>query len=241
MQVGAGDVALHRAFGPIRAVVAVADHDLAERPGLRSEEGAAAVVLETDEARRGECVDLGPDDDVADEALLARLRCDVDHADAIEFLAVRRLVVVAEELVAAAHREHLRAILFDGSLQRLVFELPEVVVDEGLLAVLAAAEEEDVDVVHLARRTAAGMTRSARPFSCSKSTSQIHETSVPSALRSLRPMMKFLPPARSTAVRTVSLKPAGFLLSTRTRWRPRNSTRSWRPNAALNVRSLSAM
>src|SRR5207248_2208053 len=88
-------------------------------------------------------------------------------------------------------------------------------------------------------RVPAGMMVLALPLSCSKSTSQIQETSVPSALRSLRPMMKFLPCASSVAVLTVSLKPAGFLLRTRMRWRPRNSMRSWRPNAAVKVVSRS--
>src|SRR5690348_8222644 len=354
VQVRADHAALHRALGPVRAVVAVAQQNLARRSRVGAEVGAAAVVLEPDERAGGEMQRLARlDDDVADEALLARLRGHVEQADAVEPLAVGRLVVVAEQLVAAADREHLGAVL-DRRLQMLLLVLAQVVVDQRLFAVLAAAEEEDIDVLHLvagraalklddarlepmplraaqeredvaavavdvhqvwvqpadrelhvsqygcahprrtssARRSSiavyvhsmcavspsfvvlismssalpgsvcgssartpaylsrtarscarspAGMTVTAWSLSISKSTSQIQLTSVPSAFRSLRPMTKFLPFASLTAVRTVSLKPAGFLLSTRTRWRPRKSILSCRPKAALNVRRRSAM
>src|SRR5207244_1499012 len=58
-------------------------------------------------------------------------------------------------------------------------------------------------------------------------------TSVPSALRSFSPRMKCVAPAMSTAVRSVSLKPAGVLDRTNTRCRPRKSIFSCRPHAAL--------
>src|SRR5207247_7662662 len=112
-----------------------------------------AVVLETDERARGQAFDARQHDHVADEALLPRLRGHIDESDAVETLAVRGLVVVAEELVAPAHGEDLRAAA-DRVLQRLLLELLEVVVDQGLLAVLPAAEEEDVDVVHADDRSA---------------------------------------------------------------------------------------
>ncbi len=54
---------------------------------------------------------------------------------------------MAKQLIAAAHRKQLGAVLH-GALQRFLLELAEVVVDERLLAVLSAAEKEDIDVVH---------------------------------------------------------------------------------------------
>jgi len=106
------------------------------------------VVFKTDERLRLERFDVGVDDDIADESLLARLGGHVDHADARKFFALAGLVVVAQQLVAAAHCEHYRAVahrLLEGRL----LELEQVFVDERLLAVLAAAEKEDVDLVHL--------------------------------------------------------------------------------------------
>ncbi len=72
------------------------------------------MVLKTDQCRWreafkavGDCVD----DHVADEALLAGFGFDVDETDAWKALALGGLVVVAEKLVAATHREHRRARL----------------------------------------------------------------------------------------------------------------------------------
>src|SRR5579864_1643238 len=148
MQVRAEHAALHDTFVAVVAVVAVPHHDPAERLRLRSQEGAAAVVLETDERARLELRDLRFDDDVADESLLARFGPDVDEADAREPLALGGLVVMAQQLVAAADGEHLRAVLH-RLLQGRLLELEQVLVDERLLTVLAAAEEEGVDLVHV--------------------------------------------------------------------------------------------
>jgi len=109
------------------------------------------VVFETDEGGGCEVGHFGVDDDVANEAFLARFGFYVDQADAWEALALGGLVVVAEELVAAAHRKDLSAGL-NRSLQGWLLVLEEVFVNEGLLAVLAAAEEEDIDLVHLLGR-----------------------------------------------------------------------------------------
>jgi hypothetical protein len=52
------------------------------------------VVFESDQRAGRDVVDLGVDDDVADEALLAGLRSYIDKADAGESLALGGLVVV---------------------------------------------------------------------------------------------------------------------------------------------------
>jgi len=54
------------------------------------------VVFKTDERLRLERFDVGVDDDIADESLLARLGGHVDHADARKFFALAGLVVVAQ-------------------------------------------------------------------------------------------------------------------------------------------------
>jgi len=72
------------------------------------------VVFKTDQCRwreAFEAVGFYVDDHVADEALLAGFGFDVDETDAWKALALGGLIVVAEELVAAAHREHYRARL----------------------------------------------------------------------------------------------------------------------------------
>ena len=115
--------------------------------------------LETDQRFWGEGFDFRVHDDIADEALLPRLGPDVDHADTWESLALAGLVVVAEELVAAAHREHAGAAVH-CFLEWWLLELEEVFVDERLLAILAASEEEDVDLVHLRDGAAAELDQS---------------------------------------------------------------------------------
>jgi hypothetical protein len=106
------------------------------------------VVFETDERCGHEVDDVGVDHHVADEAALAGFGGDVDEADARESLALGCRVVMAEELVAAAHGQHDSA---GGhrALQRRLLVLDQVFVDQRLLAVLSAAEEEHVDLVHM--------------------------------------------------------------------------------------------
>jgi hypothetical protein len=108
------------------------------------------VVLEPDEGgwrEVGEVVGFGVDDHVADEAFFSGFGFHVDHADAREALTLGGLVVVAQELVAAAYREHRRAGVH-RPFKRWLLVLEEVFVHQGLLAVLAAAKEENVDVLH---------------------------------------------------------------------------------------------
>ena len=59
----------------------------------------------------------------------------------------------------------------------------------------------------------AQVTRRTRPASSSKSASQIHETSCPSAVRSLRIPSRSSSPCSSVSVRRTSFAPAGFLIS----------------------------
>src|SRR6266849_5451401 len=119
VKVGAQDASLQAAFGVVLAVVAEAHAHASEGLGLRPEVGAAAVILEADESRR---LEVGQ-------------------------LAIGGLVVVAEQLVAATDGEHASAGGY-RALEWSLLRLEEVVVHERLLAILAAAEEEDIDVFH---------------------------------------------------------------------------------------------
>jgi len=112
------------------------------------------VILEADQGCRVQVGQVCVDDNVADESFLAGFSANVDEADAGEALALCGLVVVAEELVAAADRQYLRTCV-RRSLERRLLVLQEVFIDEGLFSVLAAAEEKDVDLVHSFSRAAA--------------------------------------------------------------------------------------
>jgi len=78
-------------------------------------------------------------------------------------------------------------------------------------------------------------------FSCSKSTSQIHETSWPSAIRSFSAIKNDLALPNWIAVRSTSLNPVGFLASSKTAWRPSITVRSIRPKAGVKSRSAAAL
>ncbi|OLB99684.1 MAG: hypothetical protein AUI15_08455 [Actinobacteria bacterium 13_2_20CM_2_66_6] len=154
MQVRADNAALDAPFGAVAAVVARSDSNSAKRPRASSQKSASAVVFESDQGRRFEIFERGVHDHVADESFLACLGAHVDEPDAGKSLAFCCLVVVPEQLVAAAHRQHHRAV-GDGRLQRLLLDLDQVVIHESLLTVLAATEEEDIHVFHSVRRAAA--------------------------------------------------------------------------------------
>src|ERR1700687_4121064 len=147
VKVGAEDASLDAAFGVVLTVVAKAHAHTSEGLGLGPEISAAAMVLEADEGRRLEVGQVGIHDHVADEAPLAGLGAHVDEADAREPLAIGGLVVVAEQLIAATNSEHARAVGHRAREWSLLV-LEEVVVHERLLAILAAPEEEHVDLVH---------------------------------------------------------------------------------------------
>jgi hypothetical protein len=106
------------------------------------------VVFETDQRVGREIDDIGVDHDISDETALAGIGGDVDEADARESFALGGHVVVAKELIATAHCQHDGAIR-DRALERRLLVLDEVFVDQRLLAVLAAAEEKHVDLVHV--------------------------------------------------------------------------------------------
>jgi len=112
------------------------------------------VVFETDERAGLDVIDLRVDHNVADEAFLAGFGFDVDEADAWETLALGRLVVVAQQLVAAANGED-RGARLHRHLKRWLLVLQQVFVHQGLLAVLTAAKEKDVNVLHVLGRAAA--------------------------------------------------------------------------------------
>ena len=76
------------------------------------------------------------------------------------------------------------------------------------------------------------MTSPACSSSGSKSTSQIQETSWPSAIASFSAITS-TGGTPISSVRTTSLAPAGFLMSSRTTDFPPVGIRSKRPNAAL--------
>src|SRR6185437_10892658 len=84
-----------------------------------------------------------------------------------------------------------------------------------------------------AARSPVATNRSRPARSGSKSTSQIHDTSRPSAIASFNPITttEGVPP--STIVRTASFAPAGFLINSIRRLRSPTAIRSKRPNAAL--------
>src|SRR5260370_374447 len=96
---------------------------------------------------RGDSTALCPGDAVAHESAFPGPGPPVDGADAGEPLAVGGRVVVAKEVVAATHGEHAGAAC-DRALECGLLGLDEVFVHERLLAILAAAEKEDIDVVH---------------------------------------------------------------------------------------------
>src|SRR6266851_188333 len=147
VEVRAEDGSLQAAFGVILAVVAEAHAHAAKRPGFRPQVRATAVILEADEGLWVKVGHVGVDDHIANESALAGLGANVDEADAGEALAVSGQVVVAEELVAATHGQHAGAACY-RALEWGLLGLDEVFVYQRLLAILAAAEEEDIDVLH---------------------------------------------------------------------------------------------
>src|SRR5205814_9825214 len=85
------------------------------------------------------------DHDVADEPPRAGDADRIEEADSWQGLGVVRTVLVAKELVAAADGEQGRAV-FDRGAKRLTLRPPQIAGDGGLLLVLAAAPEEEIDV-----------------------------------------------------------------------------------------------
>ena len=118
--------------------------DAAQRLLARSEMRAAGVVLEAGEdAPPAVVVEVDLDRDVADQArLVGADRLEVDESEPRDLL-VRERVAVTEQLIAAADPEHDRAAPGRG-MQRIALGLHEIQGAEPLVAVLAAAEVEQV-------------------------------------------------------------------------------------------------
>ena len=142
MQVRPVDAAEPAALEPRAAVVAEACEHPAERRGARVELGAARVVLEAGKRPAGP---LALEQHVADHPALTGDRLQRQQPDAGELLAVAIPVEASEQLVAAADSEHRRAAV-DDSPQRVALA-HEVARDERLLAILAAADVQQVDPV----------------------------------------------------------------------------------------------
>ncbi len=142
VQVGADQVVAAHALEAVAAVVAVALQHPAERLGAGAEVGAAAVVLEAGEDPRAAAeVDL--DRDVADQPR-ARLAhgLQLGEPEARQLL-LAELVAVAEQLVAAADGEQGGAVV-DRRRERLALAGDQVGGDHALVAVLAAADVDEV-------------------------------------------------------------------------------------------------
>src|SRR5258708_20352322 len=118
--------------------------------------GPPAGVVEADQRGLGEadrCFRL--DQDVADPAIARRPAAKVERPQPLERPSVGVDVVVAEQLVAAADGED-RHPGSQGALQRAALVLGEVGEDAALVAVLAAAHEEEVAALEVGGSRPAG-------------------------------------------------------------------------------------
>src|SRR5712691_4592961 len=106
VQVGAEDVARGHPLEAVFAVVARAPQNPAERPEAGAKIGLAAVVFEAHQGRRGQPQVAGLDHDVADVAARSRYGVQVDQPQSRQFLAVGGHVVLTQELVPSADRQH---------------------------------------------------------------------------------------------------------------------------------------
>jgi hypothetical protein len=136
---GAADAA---AFEPALAVVAEAGKDPTERLGTRVEEGPAGVVLEARQRVPLPGLELALEQYVADHPLGSRDRVQREQADPRELGSSQVAVRASEQLVAAADREHRGSA--GRSLEHTVALPRQILGHERLLAVLAAADVEEV-------------------------------------------------------------------------------------------------
>ena len=143
VEIGADRATDAAAFVAALAVVPEAGDDAAERLGTGIEPRAARVVLEAGERLPVARLELALEQDVADHPPLARDGLERQQADARHVLAVEAAVAAPEQLVAAAHREQCGAAADDRLVQRLRLR-GEVLGDEQLLTVLAAADVVEV-------------------------------------------------------------------------------------------------
>ena len=92
---------------------------------------------------------------------------------------------------------------------------------------------------HLLGAGARSTSRAGRPHSSSKSASQIHETSRPSAILSFSAIQRSSAPSSSVSVRSTSFAPAGFFTSRIDTGRPPTGIVSTRPKAPPKPSSAS--
>jgi hypothetical protein len=142
VQIGADGAADAAALEPARAIVAEAGDDAAERLRAGIEVGATGVVLEAGERPPHVRLDLALDQDVSDHAGLTGDGLERKQADARQVGAVEVAVRTAHQLVAAADGEQRRS--GRNRLAHAVRLGDEVLRDERLLAVLSAADVEQV-------------------------------------------------------------------------------------------------
>ena len=131
--------------------------DASERRRARVEQRAAGVVLEARDRRRDAVAEVGLEQHVADQPPLAGDRLEREQARARHPRAVAAAVAAPEQLVAAADGEQRRAGL-DGPPQ-VVASRREVGRDQRLLAILAAADVDEVERPRLER--VAGLDRAS--------------------------------------------------------------------------------
>src|SRR4051794_29504257 len=144
VQVGPDHVAAAHALEAVAAVVAVAAQHAAEwlLALALSRVRPAAVVLESGQHPDGP-VEVDLDGDVADQARTGlAYRAQVDEADPGELL-VAELVGGAGGLVAAAYRQH-HLVGLGGGVQSVALDRGHVACTQGLVAVLPAADVEQV-------------------------------------------------------------------------------------------------
>src|SRR5439155_5418032 len=134
--------AIHGAFGAVLAIVPEALDDPAERAAARAEIGLAGVVLEAHQGPPGR-VPIARQDDVPDAAPAPGHGPCIEQADPGQFFPAAGPEVLAEQLVAAADREQ-RGTRLHRPLDRFGLALDQVIGNHGLLAILAAAEEDQV-------------------------------------------------------------------------------------------------
>src|SRR5215216_5383238 len=113
MQVAADRVLIDRSGRAIPSVVAASDPHLAHRLGVRTKVRQSAVVFETNEL-----TPLAIDHHIANEAITACFRYDVEQADAGKLFSVVRPVFMPMYLISPANRKK-RGSAFDRVLDRL--------------------------------------------------------------------------------------------------------------------------
>src|SRR5438132_286622 len=142
MEVAAVGISVDCTLSAILAVVAAALEHPPERRTARPEIRLPAVVLKANQCpRRTVQVHLGHQ--VTDMPARARHRAYIKNASAGELLAINGGVGVTQQLIAAADRQHHRAVL-DGLSHGLALLRDEIWRDHRLLTVLATSKKDQI-------------------------------------------------------------------------------------------------